>query len=75
MLAGAQSAAAQGRWPNFAPVQYFNIGSSPQSLTTGDFNRDGNLDLATANENSNTSLFYSVMGRAASRRRRIMVWA
>ncbi len=53
VLAGGQSAAAQAAsgcaTPSFAPATNFGAGDSPQSVTTGDFNEDGNLDLATAN--------------------------
>ena len=32
----------------------FGTGSGPESVAVGDFNRDGKLDLATANENAAT---------------------
>src|SRR6185503_16206333 len=32
----------------------FGTGSNPQSVAAGDFNSDGKLDLATANQNSDT---------------------
>ena len=34
-----------------APGSPFTVGSNPQSVVVGDFNGDGNQDLATANEN------------------------
>ncbi|HMA34506.1 MAG TPA: FG-GAP-like repeat-containing protein [Chloroflexia bacterium] len=37
-----------------APGSPFSVGSGPQGLTVGDFNRDGKLDLATANFGANT---------------------
>jgi len=44
-----------------SPV-FYTVGSAnnwPSSLTTGDFNHDGNLDVATANTGDNTiSIFY-----------------
>ncbi len=36
---------------NSGPVH--NVGSWPESVTTGDFDKDGHLDLATANALSN----------------------
>jgi hypothetical protein len=38
----------------FAPASNFAVGAFPRSVTTGDFNGDGQLDLAVANENSNS---------------------
>src|SRR5438552_6852399 len=32
----------------------FAVGSSPKSVATGDFNRDGKTDLVVANQNSST---------------------
>src|SRR5437867_157192 len=40
--------------PNFAAKQDFATGTSPVSVTVGDVNLDGKLDLAVANLNSNT---------------------
>jgi len=42
-----QDAAAQGR---FTPPQIYGVGNDPFSLTAGDFNGDGRVDLATDNE-------------------------
>ncbi len=39
--------------PSFAPYTYFAV-SSPTSVTTGDFNRDGITDVAFASVNTNT---------------------
>ncbi|WP_062295123.1 FG-GAP-like repeat-containing protein [Nostoc piscinale] len=45
---------------NFASAQYYSVGSgssysySPSDVAVGDFNGDGYLDLATANDNSPT---------------------
>ena len=39
---------------NFQPATNFTVGSGPYSVTVGDFNGDGKLDLATANYFSNT---------------------
>ena len=36
------------------PPQDVGVGGSPQSITVGDFNGDGHLDLATANIGANT---------------------
>ena len=40
--------------PSFAAKQDFAMGASPASVTVGDLNGDGKLDLAVANEDSNT---------------------
>lgn len=40
--------------PNFADKQDFATGSNPASVTMIDLNKDGKLDLAVANINSNT---------------------
>jgi len=37
----------------FQDVRYFNAGTAPTALAIGDFNRDGVLDVAAANEASN----------------------
>jgi hypothetical protein len=39
--------------PSFGTATNFGVGDGPQSVTTGDFNGDGKLDLATANSASN----------------------
>ena len=39
----------------FAPKVDFTTGSTPQSVSIGDFNGDGKLDLAVANYNDNTA--------------------
>ncbi|CAC5342316.1 FG-GAP repeat protein (fragment) [Planktothrix rubescens CCAP 1459/22] len=39
----------------FAPKVDFSTGFNPQSVSIGDFNGDGKLDLATANFNDNTA--------------------
>ena len=45
------AAAAAGQPVNFAPPQSFPGGSFPTSAVSGDFNKDGKLDLAVANQN------------------------
>jgi hypothetical protein len=40
----------------FAAAQTYSVGGSPTALAVGDFNRDGNLDLVTANANSTVSV-------------------
>jgi ankyrin repeat protein len=40
--------------PSFAASQDFDTGMNPQSITLGDLNGDGKLDLAVANFNTNT---------------------
>src|SRR5436309_1390858 len=39
---------------SFSPAVSYPVGVSPQAVVTGDFNGDGRLDLAVANESSNT---------------------
>src|SRR5947209_5518165 len=38
--------------PSFEPVKNFPAGIEPVSVAVGDFNRDGNPDVATANQES-----------------------
>src|SRR5207237_49413 len=38
----------------FQPARPYPVGSAPHSLTLGDFNGDGRLDLATANSTGNS---------------------
>ena len=38
----------------FAPPASSTVGNDPASIAVGDFNHDGNLDVATANANDNT---------------------
>ncbi len=40
--------------PFGAPSPTYAVGHNPQGLVVGDFDNDGNLDLAVANENDNT---------------------
>jgi hypothetical protein len=40
--------------PSFAAKQDFATGANPFSVTVGDLNGDGKLDLAVANDGSNT---------------------
>ena len=44
---------AAGTWAAFSPAAHFNAGAGPESLVTGDFNRDHEVDLAVPNPNSN----------------------
>jgi hypothetical protein len=39
---------------SFAPAVSIGVGQSPWALSTGDFNEDGKLDLAVANQNDDT---------------------
>src|SRR5215813_6425438 len=41
---------------SFGPKTDFDTGTSPLSVAVGDFNRDGNLDLAVANFESNNTV-------------------
>src|SRR6516162_6879564 len=47
------AAAAQPQGVSFTTRLDFGAGTTPVSVTVGDFNGDGALDLAVANENSN----------------------
>ncbi len=38
--------------PSFGPRTNFAVGDAPERITVGDFNNDGNLDLATVNKES-----------------------
>jgi hypothetical protein len=46
--------------PSFVTASTFpvapnpSLGSNPEAIVTGDFNHNGNLDVATANQDSNT---------------------
>ncbi len=43
-----------GRSTALSPPILSNIGNGPQGIATGDFNGDGKLDIAVANQNDNT---------------------
>ncbi|MEH2437684.1 MAG: DUF4347 domain-containing protein, partial [Nostoc sp.] len=45
-----------GVFATFATATNFTVGTSPSSVTVGDFNSDGKLDLATANYNNTVSV-------------------
>src|SRR5438094_118418 len=44
---------AAGTWAAFRLASHFAAGAEPETLVTGDFNRDHKLDLAVPNPNSN----------------------
>jgi len=49
--------------PSFAAPQSYDVGPNPFSVAIGDFNRDGNLDLAVANwGNSNNGNVAVLLG-------------
>lgn len=52
---------------NFTRVISFSVesGNGPRSITTGDFNRDGNIDAATANFNSNSVAVFISNGQGS----------
>lgn len=56
MVCGAVMLIAAGSVPAqnlvFTPVLSAPVGAHPEGLTVGDFNEDGNLDIATANSDS-----------------------
>src|SRR5207249_4271662 len=53
--------------PSFAAKQDFATGTTPRSITEGDLNGDGELDLAVANANSNTvSVLLNTSGLGAA---------
>jgi len=39
---------------SFSPAALYSVGASPRAVVTGDFNGDGRLELAVANQASNT---------------------
>ena len=41
--------------PGFASAGTFNVGPTPVSVAAGDFNKDGNPDLAVGNQGSNSN--------------------
>src|SRR5438034_751769 len=77
LLAAAIGGAITGAAPpSFAAKQDFPTGITPFSVTVGDVNRDGKLDLVVANQTSNTvSVLLNTTApgaapRGASQRRR-----
>ena len=54
MAAAVSDSITSAATSSFAAKQDFATGPNPRSVTTGDLNGDGKLDLAVANLNSNT---------------------
>ncbi len=46
---------AQGASICFSPKVNYAVGTQPYGIVTADFNNDGNMDIATANNNSNNT--------------------
>ena len=44
------AAAAAAQWPGFGDVQTYTVGGNPHDVVAADFNKDGRVDLAVANE-------------------------
>ena len=59
------SISATGPAPSFASAQAFGTGSSPAAVATADFNGDGKLDVAVADESSNNLEILTNSGTAA----------
>src|SRR5690348_3035518 len=43
-----------GAMPPFGPARNFTVGDLPEAAAVGDLDRDGTVDIAVANANSNT---------------------
>lgn len=52
---------------DFKPARSYEVGNFPLGLTSGDFNRDGRLDLAVTNFESGETGFSVLKGRKAGR--------
>ena len=50
----------------FAPGHIYSVGGTPTAVAVGDFNRDGKLDIVTANSNGTVSLLLNKGAGAAN---------